>query len=316
MSLPTRQAIATRLERTLEALVTGAVEPVRDAPDDVKPYLDALLSRGEHTVRDGILVLLAMTVEHGAVIDWRSQKLHNPAREASKDLGALYERLDIPGPRQALIPGTTRYFDRPNPTWKAVLEWASHPALDERDLLQRIADHFETTVHEIHDGSVQTAQARQARHAAQLAGLNLPPVPGPAQLATAQAPINYVARDVVAASRRAFGVRHIEEAFLYLAAGVADTARSIPAMPDLDRTKLTFAATFALLDELLAEPSSGAYEQFMFAALLAAWREEAGPPDVAVETKRLNASDRAVKSAADVQEKVRGQVMEAYEITA
>lgn len=75
--------------------MTGESEFALDVPAEVKPHLDALLANGQHTVRDGILVLLAMTVEHGEVIDWRSQRLHNPARKASRDLSALYRRLEI-----------------------------------------------------------------------------------------------------------------------------------------------------------------------------------------------------------------------------
>src|SRR3954467_13733469 len=102
MSLPTRQALAVRLETTLRPLVSGESALVLDAPASIKPCLDALLADHQHTVRDGILVLLAMTVEHGELIDWRSQRLYNPARAASRDLGALYRKLDIPGSRHAL----------------------------------------------------------------------------------------------------------------------------------------------------------------------------------------------------------------------
>jgi hypothetical protein len=318
MSLPTRRGLAARLELTLRALLAGDTAPALDAPAEVKPHLDALLADGKHTVRDGILVLLAMTVEHGEVIDWRSQRLHNPAREASRELGALYTTLEIPGSREALtsVMGATRYIDRPNATWQAVLTWASLPKFDERELLQRIAEHFDTTVEDMHDPSVQSEEAQQARLAASLAHLDLPPIPGPALLVSSGAEINFVVRDLVVASQTAYSVRHIESAFLYLATGVARTARSRPKMPTLDTPKLTFSAVFALLDDLLGRRSAGAYEQFAFAALLAAWREQTRATDVVVETKRLNASDAATRSAADVQEKTRGQVTEAYEVTA
>jgi len=111
------------------------------------------------------------------------------------------------------------------------------------------------------------------------------------------------------------GITHIEAAFHYLAAGVAATARSLPAMPVLDTPKLTFPAVFALLDDMLRQNSAGAHEQFIFAALLEAWREQLGEQGV-VETKNLNASDSSAGTAADVQEKHRGQVTEAYEISA
>jgi hypothetical protein len=245
MSLPSRDDIVKRLEDTLNAMVAGSFGPVADPADEVKPHLDTLLSKREYTVRDGMLTLLAMEVEYGALIDWHSQGLYNPARNASKYLGStLYPRLHIAGSGEALqtgVKGVSRYIDRKNATWRAILEWASEPKLD--------------------------------------------------------------------------GIARIEAAFLYLAAGVAATARNLPAMPALDTPKLTFPAVFALLDDMLRQSSAGAHEQFIFAALLEAWREQLGEQGV-VETKNLNASDASAGTAADVQEKYRGQVTEAYEVTA
>lgn len=190
-----------------------------------------------------MLTLLAMEVEHDAVIDWTRQELYNPARNASRYLGSqLYRRLHIVGSGEALqtgVKGVSRYVDRKNATWKAVLAWASE----------------------------QT--------------------------------------DIGA----------IDQAFLYLARRVADTARSLPDLPSLDTPKLTFASVFALFDDLLSKPSRGAQEQLFFAALLDAWRQQLGEQGV-VETKHVSASDAAAGTAADVQERYRGQVTEAYEITA
>jgi hypothetical protein len=248
MSLPSRDNIAKRLEDTLNAMVAGSFGPVADPAEEVKPHLDMLLSKREYTVRDGMLTLLAMEVEHGDLIDWHKQGLYNPARNASKYLGStIYPRLHIAGSGEALqtgVKGVSRYIDRKNATWKTILEWASKPVL--------VGDS---------------------------------------------------------------GVTHIEAAFDYLAAGIAATARNLPAMPALDTPKLVFPAVFALLDDLLRQNSAGAHEQFIFAALLEAWREQLGEQGV-VETKNLNASDSSAGTAADVQEKHRGQVTEAYEITA
>jgi len=110
-------------------------------------------------------------------------------------------------------------------------------------------------------------------------------------------------------------VAPIRDAFLYLAAGMAATARNLPPMPELATPRLTFARVFALLDDRLAMSSAGAHEQFIFAALLEAYLLQLGEPGV-VETKNLNASDASAGTAADVQHKHRGQVSEAYEITA
>jgi hypothetical protein len=250
MPLPSCDDIAKRLEDTLEAMVAGTFDPVADPAEEVKAHLDTLLSKREYTIRDGMLTLLAMEVEHGGLIDWHEQGLYNPARNASKYLGStLYPRLHIAGSGEALqtgVKGVGRYIDRKNKTWKAILEWAS-----------------------------------DTRHA----------------------------------GTDAKGIGHIEAAFQYLAAGVAATARNLPAMPALDSPKLTFPAVFALLDDMLRQNSAGAHEQFIFAALLDAWREQLGEQGV-VETKNLNASDSSAGTAADVQEKHRGQVTEAYEVSA
>lgn len=246
MPLPTRAQIVCRLEKTLDALVTSGTDAVADPPAAVKLHLDAILVGREHTVRDGMLTLLAMGVEHGQVIDWRTLPVKgSPARSASRHLGhEIYPRLHIAGSSEALqtgVKGTGTYRDRSTTRgdWEAVLDWAS-------------------------------AQTQPAA---------------------------------------------IEQAFSYLAAGVAATARDLPDMPSLDTPKLTFAAVFALLDDMLAQSSAGAHEQFVFAALLEAWRAQLGEPGV-VETKHLNASDASAGTAADVQERHRGQVTEAYELTA
>jgi hypothetical protein len=319
MPLPTRRAIAQRLETTLQALVSGDRPAVLDAPAEIRPHLDALLVSRRRGVRDGLLVLLAMAVEHGEIIDWQVQRLHNPAREASADLGALYRTLAIPGSRRpalTAVAGLTRYIDRRNEVWKAVLTWASRPAFDARDLLGRIAERYGTTPEELCDFGVDSAALQQARFAARLSPLNLPQPPGAALIATANAEINYVVRDLVRESESSYGIKHVEEAFLYLATGVARTARSLPEMPGLDTPKLTFPAVFALLDDLLGQPSRGAYEQFTFAALLAAWYAQTRVRNVVVETKHINASDAAASTAGDVQVKMSGQVGEAYELTA
>lgn len=103
--------------------------PPSDAPEEIKATLDALVAKGQYTVRDGILTLLAMEVAGGDLIDWHSQPLHNPARSASKFLGSeLYPRLHIAGSPEALqtgVKGTGTYLDRSNETWRAVLTWAS-----------------------------------------------------------------------------------------------------------------------------------------------------------------------------------------------
>lgn len=107
----------------------------------------------------------------------------------------------------------------------------------------------------------------------------------------------------------------IEAAFLYVADAIAATARALPSLPALDVSRLTFRRVVDLLDELLATPSGGAYEQFVFGALLFATAEQEGGRR-RVETKSLTAADASAGTAADVQVRDGGVVAEAYEVTA
>ncbi len=323
MPLPSRDEIAKRLGDTLGSMVAGTFGPIASPPDEVRPHLDALISKREYTVRDGILTLLAMEVELGEVIDWHKQGLHNPARNASKYLGSmLYPRLHIAGSGEALqtgAKGVSRYIDRKNATWKAILEWASRPMFDPGHVLAEVAREYGFTTEDVQRGT--RPNAAEARFVVSCAGAgDALDAAETAQDDEANWPNDPeawygLARAVRQEAEAAWGVAHIEEAFHYLAAGVAATARKLPDMLALDTPKLTFPAVFALLDDMLDQASAGAHEQFIFAALLEAWREQLGEPGV-VETKNLNASDASAGTAADIQEKHRGQVTEAYEITA
>jgi hypothetical protein len=134
---------------------------------------------------------------------------------------------------------------------------------------------------------------------------------------------NYMGRDRAAwnsildwASRRR-DVEEIRRAWLYLLAGVAATARSVPPLPAIDTTRLSFVAMASLFDKLLAVPSNGAYQQFVFASLLHAYVEQLGiRTNERVVTKSLNAADASASAAGDVQHVAGGQVLEAYEVTA
>lgn len=134
---------------------------------------------------------------------------------------------------------------------------------------------------------------------------------------------NYMGRDreawnqLLAWASKQKDVDEIRRAWLFLLAGVAATARSLPALPAIDTSRLNFTATAALFDELLSTPSNGAYEQFIFAALLHAYVEQLGiRANERVATKSLNAADASAMAAADVQHLAGGQVIEAYEVTA
>lgn len=109
-------------------------------------------------------------------------------------------------------------------------------------------------------------------------------------------------------------VEPIDRAMRYMASRIASTARNLPPMPALDVSRLTFQRVVGLVDDLLAVPSGGAHEQFVFAGLLHALSEEHGGRSV--KTKTLSASDAAAGTAADVQVLDGGRVLEAYEVTA
>lgn len=134
---------------------------------------------------------------------------------------------------------------------------------------------------------------------------------------------NYMGRDrdawnrLLAWASKQKDVGSIRSAWLYLLAGVAATARSVPSLPPIDTTRLSFPTTAALFDQLLSTSSTGAYEQFIFAALLHAYVEQLGiRTNERVATKSLNAADASAMAAGDVQHLAGGQVLEAYEVTA
>jgi hypothetical protein len=96
---------------------------------------------------------------------------------------------------------------------------------------------------------------------------------------------------------------------------IVSTARPILPFPELDVGKLTFAAMMNLFVRMLANPSGGAHEQFIVAAVLEA-RAEQSERNQTVTTKNLTASDRSSGSAADVQIKLGPHVIEGFEVTA
>ncbi len=110
--------------------------------------------------------------------------------------------------------------------------------------------------------------------------------------------------------------QELEAAFQHACSVIASTARPVLPMPPLDLGRLTFSAVCALLEELYAIGSQGAYEQFAVAALLQQLVEQSGIRSFRVETKSLHASDKSSRAAGDIQILTGNRVVDAYEVTA
>lgn len=108
----------------------------------------------------------------------------------------------------------------------------------------------------------------------------------------------------------------LEAVFKYACAHLADQARPIKPLPEIDRAKLTFARTLSVFRSLLEGGSEGAHEQFTVAALLHALVAQYGVSGQRVDTKSLNASDKSSRTAGDVQVLTANRVIEALEVTA
>lgn len=110
-------------------------------------------------------------------------------------------------------------------------------------------------------------------------------------------------------------VEEIRVAYERVAAAVSATARTVLAKPRFRLAQLTFAKVMALLDEMLGEPSAGAHEQYVTAALLTATVQQEST-GLRVQTKALNASDLSSRSAGDIEILHRNKLQEALEVSA
>lgn len=110
-------------------------------------------------------------------------------------------------------------------------------------------------------------------------------------------------------------VEEIRIAYERVAAAIAATARTVLAKPRFRLAQLTFAKVMALIDEMLGEPSAGAHEQYVTAALLTATVQQEST-GLRVQTKALNASDLSSRSAGDVEVFHRNKLQEALEVSA
>lgn len=105
----------------------------------------------------------------------------------------------------------------------------------------------------------------------------------------------------------------LEAAHTYLAAGIAATARKVEQRPELRVVALTFGRVMALLSSMLDEPSGGAHEQYILAALLEQTVSDEG---ARVTTKSMSASDKSSATAGDIEVTHRGRLQEGIEVSA
>ena len=92
----------------------------------------------------------------------------------------------------------------------------------------------------------------------------------------------------------------------------ASSRSIIAALPPVGSDVLTFVRATRLFDTLLAVESEGHIQQFVMAALLAAYRGRAG---TTVRTHHPHASDRSDGAAGDIEEFRDGVLVAAYEVT-
>ena len=104
--------------------------------------------------------------------------------------------------------------------------------------------------------------------------------------------------------------------FQQLAWAFGDTAFVVGDLPELERSAFVFPTFSELISRLLAASSQGAFQQYLFAALLAEYVEATILERRLVVTKPLFQSDRSAGTAGDVEVRA-GQNLEAvYEVSA
>lgn len=98
----------------------------------------------------------------------------------------------------------------------------------------------------------------------------------------------------------------------YFASRFAQSRVVIEPLPPVGADVLTFPRARQLIYAVLEIPSNGYIPQFMIAALLYEFRQNQG---IEVLTHHPNAADRFDKTAGDIEERVEGQLIRAYEVT-
>ena len=112
---------------------------------------------------------------------------------------------------------------------------------------------------------------------------------------------------------QAAGKADRERTAAYLASRYADSQQVLPTLPTVGDDVLTFVRAKALFRDLMASASGGAIQQFLVAALLRQVRLGSG---IEVVTHNPYGSDRSDRTAGDVEERVEGALLRAYEVTA
>jgi hypothetical protein len=98
----------------------------------------------------------------------------------------------------------------------------------------------------------------------------------------------------------------------YLAQKFAESQRMTQPLPPVGADVLTFARARVLFHSLITTPSEGHIQQFLIAALL---REHRKRHSIDVVTHHPHAADEYDGTAGDIEEKINGQLLRAYEVT-
>ncbi len=126
-----------------------------------------------------------------------------------------------------------------------------------------------------------------------------------------------LARFAIWASDGQRTIEDLDALFQHLASTFAKEAFIVEDLPELNRAAMVYGSTAELIHTLLDEPSQGAFQQYLFAALLSEYLEATIlTPRLRVVTKPLFQSDKSAGTMGDVEVRA-GQNLEAvYEISA
>jgi len=131
-------AVSEALERLLRDLATRAVDPELEAPAEVRPWLDDLLSRAD-TYRDASLIVLAYAVHVGSAADIATPPTGR--RSVAQRLAGLLDELNVRARRdafQTLAKGTSTLLGRKREAWNRLLEWGERqPSIEPVDQAMR-----------------------------------------------------------------------------------------------------------------------------------------------------------------------------------